>query len=176
MGFGPSRDERERVARCPGSPPSRRPNEVRGWRRGWDSNPPGRFTFCKLQILQCRDCRKCQRCRDALHAIARAVAAPTALGLASKYDVDLANGVFCWARSARAAWSLSVASVRDHQGLALDQCGLGDREVRATAVSTLCRPRSIPLSPLAVCNVHSNWIQSIDLSPSACAPASSWMP
>jgi hypothetical protein len=91
-----------------------------------------------------------------LHAIARAVAAPTALGLASKYDIDLANGVFCWARSARAAWSLSVASVRDHnQGLALDQCGLGDREVRATAVSTLCRPRSILLSPLAVCNVHS---------------------
>jgi hypothetical protein len=42
-----------------------------GWRRGWDSNPPGLFGFCKLQILNYRDCRRCRRCRGALPAIAR---------------------------------------------------------------------------------------------------------
>jgi hypothetical protein len=113
-----------------------------------------------------------------LHAIARAVAASTALGLASKYDIDLANGVFCWARSARAAWSLSVASVRDHnQGLALDQCGLGDREVRATAVKHPLPPsvdtaltarrvqRPFGIGSKASISVHLHG-----------APASSWMP
>jgi hypothetical protein len=39
------------------------------WRREWDSNPTGRFRFCKLQILNCQRCRKCRRCR---HAVARA--------------------------------------------------------------------------------------------------------
>jgi hypothetical protein len=73
-----------------------------GWRRGWDSNPTGRFGFCKLQILQCHDCRACQRCRGALHQIAPVNC--------SVWLAGLAHGLTFLARPTTAGQSLSEFS------------------------------------------------------------------
>ncbi len=42
-----------------------------GWRRGWDSNPPGPFRINNLRDVRCQGCQQYHQCRGALHAIAR---------------------------------------------------------------------------------------------------------
>jgi hypothetical protein len=57
--------------REPTTPAKSLETKHQGNRRGWDSNPLGRFRLCQLQILRCCHCRKCQRYRGALPAVAR---------------------------------------------------------------------------------------------------------